>query len=70
MFNRTTSDVVAQWFTEHSGLVYWLARKRCYALLHARTGNCSPDQIDELAHDAVCRAYDRMLKRCERNKCE
>ena len=69
MSHCTPSDVVAKWFTKHARLVYWLARNRCYGLLHARTGDCSPDRVEEIAQDAVCRAYDRMLKRCKRQPC-
>ena len=56
MVNSTPADVVAKWFTEHARLVYWLARKRCYGLLYARSGECSPDLLEEIAQDAVCRA--------------
>ncbi len=64
MVNSTPANVVAKWFAEHSRLIYWLARKRCYVLLHARSGDCSPDLLEETAQDAVCRAYGRMLKSC------
>jgi DNA-directed RNA polymerase specialized sigma24 family protein len=69
MFDSTVSKLAAQWFDEYSRLAYWLARRWSARLLAYRARGWSADELEELAQDAVCRGYDRFLKRCQREVC-
>ena len=69
MSQSTLSDLVSQWFTEYHRLAYWVARRWCRRLLDCNARNYSPDELAELAQDAVCRGWDRFAKRCAREVC-
>jgi RNA polymerase sigma factor (sigma-70 family) len=69
MFDSTVSGLASQWFDEYSRLAYWLARRWSRRLLDCRARGYSFDELEELAQDAVCRGYDRFLKRCQREVC-
>ena len=59
----------SQWFSENHRLAYWMAQRWCQRLLAYRGRFVSSNELDELAQDAVCRGYDRFLKRCTAQAC-
>ena len=69
MSHSTLSDLASQWFAEQSRLAYWMARRWAQRLLDYRGRNYSANELEELAQDAVCRGYDRFVKRCQREVC-
>ncbi len=69
MNHSTASDLASQWFIEYSRLAYWLGRRWSRRLLDYRGRSYSSDELEELAQDAVCRGYDRLVKRCQREVC-
>ena len=69
MSDSTLSQLVAQWFNEYHRLAYWLARRIAQRLLAYRGRSYSANELEELAQDAVCRAFDRFAKRCQREVC-
>ncbi|MBC8356998.1 MAG: hypothetical protein H8E66_33925 [Planctomycetes bacterium] len=69
MFDSTVSQLAAQWFDEYHRLAYWLARRWAQRSLDYRARNYSANELEELAQDAVCRGFDRFVKRCCREVC-
>ena len=69
MSHSMVSELAQQWFAEYLRLGYWLARHWSYRLLHYSARYCSRDELEELAQDAVCRGYDRFVKRCAKQLC-
>ena len=69
MSHSTISQLASQWFAEYTRLAYWIARRWARRLLDYRGRSYSPNELEELAQDAVCRGYDRFVKRCERDVC-
>ena len=67
MSHSTVSDLTSQWFAEYTRLAYWIARRWTRRLLDYRGRSYSPNELEELAQDAVCRGYDRLVKRCNRD---
>jgi DNA-directed RNA polymerase specialized sigma24 family protein len=53
-------------FQAHVGLVYAIARKWCPKILARLGKHIPPDEIQETIQDAVCRALNAMLQRCDR----
>jgi RNA polymerase sigma factor (sigma-70 family) len=69
MSHSIVSCLAAQWFAEYDRLAYWVARRWVRRLLNYRAIAYSANDLEELAQDAVCRGYDRFLKRCLREIC-
>jgi DNA-directed RNA polymerase specialized sigma24 family protein len=69
MSHSTVSQLAAQWFDEYHRLAYWLARRWAQRLLAYRGRSYSANELEELAQDAVCRGFDRFVKRCCREVC-
>ena len=69
MSHSTISHLASQWFAEHTRLAYWIARRGAQRSLDYRGRSYSSNELDELAQDAVCRGYDRFVKRCQRDVC-
>ncbi len=69
MSHSIVSQLAAKWFVEYSRLAYWLGRRWSRRLLDYRGRRYSSDELEELAQDAVCRGYDRLVKRCQREVC-
>ena len=67
MSHSTISQLTSQWFAQYTRLAYWIARRWARRLLDYRGRSYSPNELEELAQDAVCRGYDRLVKRCNRD---
>lgn len=69
MSHATTSKQVSQSFAEFAPLAYWIARRWAGRFLE-RSARRDPDAcLEELAQDAVCRAYNRFARRCAKQDC-
>ncbi len=60
---------VSQTFAEFAPLAYWIARRWAERLLESNAQHRSESDLEELAQDAVCRAYDRFVKRHDKQDC-
>jgi DNA-directed RNA polymerase specialized sigma24 family protein len=69
MFQATLSGLVSQWFDEYARLAYWVARRWVRRLSDRFARDCSPDELEELAQDAIARGFDRFAKRCAKSVC-
>jgi DNA-directed RNA polymerase specialized sigma24 family protein len=69
MVESSLSGLVSQWFTEYGRLAYWVARRWVRRLLDCYARDCSPDELEELAQDAIARGFDRFAKRCAKSVC-
>ena len=69
MFQGTLSGLVSQWFTEYGRLAYWVARRWSWRLLNRYARDYTPDELEELAQDAIARGFDRFAKRCAKSVC-
>ena len=69
MFQSIVREFASQWFDDYSRLAYFVARRWTRRLLDCQARSYSASEIDELAQDAICRAYDRFAKRCAREIC-
>ncbi len=67
MSQSIVQELCCQWFDEYSRLAYWIARRWCRKLQDYRGRAYSANALEELAQDAVCRGYDRLVKRCSRD---
>ena len=64
MSQCTSTGWLSQCFEEHKRLAYWLARHWTARLLAHRGRFVSAELLEELAQDAVCRGFSRLI-RCE-----
>ncbi len=64
MCERIANGVFGQWFSENIRLAYWLARRTVVRSLVRKGLDTAASNVEELAHDAVCRGFDRFAKRC------
>ena len=69
MFQSIVQELCQQWFEEHARLAYWVSRRWCQRFAHYRAMAYSASDLEELAQDAVCRGYDRFVKRSLREVC-
>jgi hypothetical protein len=69
MSHSIVSGLASQWFDEYARLAYWLGKRWSRRLLDYRSRAYSASELEELAQDAVCRGYDRFVKRCYREVC-
>lgn len=66
MLQAIVSEMAKQWFTEYYRLAYWLGRRWSQRLLDRQARQYSADELAELSQDAVCRGFDRFVKRCSK----
>lgn len=69
MSQSTLSSLVSQWFDEYARLAYWVARRWVRRLSDRYARDISPDELEELAQDAIARGFDRFAKRCAKHVC-
>jgi len=69
MSKSSLSGLFSQWFTEYGRLAYWVARRWSWRLLNRYARDYTPDELEELAQDAVARGFDRFAKRCAKSVC-
>ena len=69
MSQSSLSGLFSQWFSEYGRLAYWVARRWSWRLLNRYARDYTPDELDELAQDAIARGFDRFAKRCAKSVC-
>lgn len=69
MSKSSLSGLFSQWFTEYIRLAYSVARRSVWRLLNRYARDYSPDELEELAQDAIARGFDRFAKRCAKSVC-
>ena len=69
MVESSLSGLFSQWFTEYGRLAYWVARRWSWRLLNRYARDYTPDELEELAQDAIARGFDRFAKRCAKSVC-